>query len=86
MTRTSTWYEICPVVEGQIRDVEVRGNREGAARVVETLRTRWPNVESIFVRQHITKGDKKTFRVLHSLTWKAVDSTRPGGLGDGVTQ
>lgn len=59
------WYEICVTTEGQVRDVEVRGNLEGAKRAIEQLKVDWPHYEMIFMRQHRYAGG---FRVLHKLT------------------
>ena len=68
----SAWYETCVVVAGQVRDVIVRGNRQGAVRQIEELKSRWPEAEMVFVRQHGHKSPtgNPTFRVLHKLTWK----------------
>lgn len=67
MANGRCWYEICVEWGGVVREVEVRGNQEGAVRQIEELRKRWPLAERIFVRRHRMGGK---FIVLHKLTWR----------------
>jgi len=70
----SVWYETCIEQKGEIRDVIVRGNLEGAKRAIDQLKVDWPKFDMIFVRQHGKRKRGETsqdsFRVLQKLTIK----------------
>ena len=67
-----TWYEVCFVVNGEVRDVIEQSSKFAAARCADMMAQQWPMCEMIFIRQH--KIDPKNqpggskYVVLHKMT------------------
>ncbi len=67
-----TWYEVCVIESGEIRDVVVKNSIYDASKCADTLAKQWPDCSMVFVRQH--RADPKhgpgasTYCVLHKMT------------------